>query len=1017
MKMTNTSLVRPTLVGLVLALAVSLLSSFVAQAVPYASGITRNGDTVSFILNHDAQGLTVLRDGIPLTPAIPATAGEHSFDMAGFTAYSIIVTGNTATAWVQFPQGDGNDRNFEYPYSVSINKNPKSANFGKVYISNGRANPTANGRAMSDGIYMLRADGADAGFSNGGQSWSGSSSPWKTMIGQDDHLYVSDLANDLAYEFNDDMSVATQLIDADNKTSLQYVDSIWVEGTKAQGNRKIYLVNGNYDDTSRKGLIMYDLGANDTAIGLGTGTQIIGPTCWHTYYPYDVTRDSLGNWYLITYRANPSQAPAITKFDGAGTIPLDDDIIWETGDWTTYYYSHGMDINESAGRVAYAQKNTGFVNMYDLANGTNVVERFDTGSNCNELAYDAAGNIVTVDNIDEHARFWSPGGYTVAITAFDGAQTSFQLVRPDTQVSVAASQATVPEAGPSVNFIISRVGSTASALTVYYTLSGTASNGVDYSTLTSSAVIPAAASSVNVVVSPNQDTIAELSETVILSLSTDPSYSVVQPNSATVSILDDENPEISFAAAAPKKLLEGYAPSRVTHQVVRKGLLTPALTVNLAYPGTATQGADFNAPTTVSLATGAANANLVLTPINDQAYEGDETATASIAAGTGYDIGTASSISATVVNDDPPPGTVLFSDNFDTDTSALWKVNVYDPSDAFVDFAWDYSAVGIPAAPAGGDTKGLRMRCGNALAASALDGLSVSPLGKGFTGDYRLKFDMWINYNGPMPDGGPGSTQNLDAGVGTSGDVAVWAYGFDAEAVWFSVTGDGAEYHSATHSPGGDYNAVIGAVVQNDDTGFYAAGTGAPDSGVRDASHPFYSLWGGHTAPAAQLALYPNQTGTAYLGNAGMAWHTVVITKAANVVTWVIDGITIATVTNTLPVSTNVFVGYQDLFSGTLSDVPDMSFGLVDNLKVMTLSAPTQPVITGIQLINGGTQVQISFTAGTGDSTSDFALQTTANLGAAPADIAATISSAGPGQFQAVRAVGGSAQFYRIRRN
>ncbi len=107
----------------------------------------------------------------------------------------------------------------------------------------------------------------------------------------------------------------------------------------------------------------------------------------------------------------------------------------------------------------------------------------------------------------------------------------------------------------------------------------------------------------------------------------------------------------------------------------------------------------------------------------------------------------------------------------------------------------------------------------------------------------------------------------------------------------------------------------------------------------------------------------------------------------------------------------------RDRFSGTLSDVPDMSFGLVDNLKVMTLTAPTQPVLTGIQLINGGTQVQISFTAGTGDTTSDFALQTTANLGTAPSDIAATISSVGPGQFQAVRAVGGSAQFYRIRRN
>jgi len=313
----------------------------------------------------------------------------------------------------------------------------------------------------------------------------------------------------------------------------------------------------------------------------------------------------------------------------------------------------------------------------------------------------------------------------------------------------------------------------------------------------------------------------------------------------------------------------------------------------------------------------------------------------------------------------------------------------------------------------------MRMRCGNVIVNQ--DGLSVSPLGKNFTGDYRLKFDMWINYNGPMPDGGPGSTQNFDAGVGTSGESAVWLYSYPnpADGVWFSATGDGADYLSPTHFPGGDYNAVIGPDIQNDDTGFYAAGTAAPNSGIREADHSFYSLWGGQAAPTAQLNLYPNQTGVANIGNAGMAWHTVVITKAGDVVTWAIDGITIATVTNTtLPFSTNVFVGYQDLFAaGTPSDVPEMSFGLVDNLKVLTLTAPTQPFITGIQVITGGTEVQINFTAGVGDSALDFTLQTTANLSTTPGDIEATISSTGPGPFQAVRAVGGATQFYRIRRN
>lgn len=1009
MNMMKSPLTRPTLRGLVLALAVTALSSLVARAVPYATEVVKTDNTVTYILNQNAASVEVLRNGG--SPLYPGTnAGSYNFDMTGFTTFQIKVTGNDAPIWAQYVPDNQDVTGFEFPYGVSINKNPSSANFGKVYVSNSRVGTTALGRDCTTAVYMLHADGSDAGSSDGGVSWTSTGSgPHKSCIGPDDHLYVADLANDLSYEFSDDMSSATLLTDSSNRTANQWVGGIYVEGTQAAGNRKIYLVNTHSTDTARKGIIRYDLGANAAATPNDTGTQVIGPTYYGTYgYVYDVARDSNGDWYVDGYRAIASAIAPIAKFSGSVTVS-NNTPLWAAS--SAYYYAWGIDVNELSGQVAYGHADDGNVYFFKMDTGA-FVENFDAGGAVRDLAFDAAGNMVTVDNSDEWARFWSPGGYTVATTTFDGSQTTFQVTRPPAQVSVTASQATVSEAGPAVNFTISRVGSTAADLTVYYTMSGTATNGVDYSTLSGTAVIPALASSVNVTLSPLEDALAELSETVILSPAANSNYSVVVPASATISILDNETPEISFAEAAPKKLLESYSPSKVTHQLVRKGLLTSALTVNLTYSGAATRGADFNGATTVTVAAGAATADLVLTPINDQAYEGDETATANVAAGTGYGIGTPSSISATVVDDDPPPGTVLFSDDFDTDSSALWKVNLYDPADAFVDFAWDYSTVGVPAAPAGGATKGLRMRCGNTQ--SILDGLSVSPLGKNFTGDYRLKFDMWINYNGPMYDGGSGSTQNFDAGVGTSAQAAVWLWAPDPDSVWFTVSGDGASGYAV-----GDYNAMIGPTLLNDDSGVYAAGTGTPDSGIRDASNAYYSLWGGQAAPAAQLASYPNQTGTANIGNAGMAWHTVVITKEGDVVTWAMDGITIATVTNTtLAFSTNVFVGYQDVWAGgSISDVPDMSFGLVDNLKVMTLTAPTDIVITDIQLINSGTEVQISFTAGTGDSPTGFALQATAHLGTTPTDVSATITSTGPGQFKAVRAIGGTAQFYRIRRN
>src|ERR1035441_3998330 len=59
MKIMNTPLIRPTLRGLVLALAAIVLSSFVASAHPYASGITNVGGTISFILNETADTVGV----------------------------------------------------------------------------------------------------------------------------------------------------------------------------------------------------------------------------------------------------------------------------------------------------------------------------------------------------------------------------------------------------------------------------------------------------------------------------------------------------------------------------------------------------------------------------------------------------------------------------------------------------------------------------------------------------------------------------------------------------------------------------------------------------------------------------------------------------------------------------------------------------------------------------------------------------------------------------------------------
>ena len=84
-----------------------------------------------------------------------------------------------------------------------------------------------------------------------------------------------------------------------------------------------------------------------------------------------------------------------------------------------------------------------------------------------------------------------------------------------------AAEAATPNTG---TFTVSRTGSTAAALTVNYTVGGTASGGTDYTTIPTSVVIPAGSASATITVTPVDDTVSEGDETVVVTLSSSASY-------------------------------------------------------------------------------------------------------------------------------------------------------------------------------------------------------------------------------------------------------------------------------------------------------------------------------------------------------------------------------------------------------------------------------------------------------------------------------------------------------------
>jgi hypothetical protein len=141
------------------------------------------------------------------------------------------------------------------------------------------------------------------------------------------------------------------------------------------------------------------------------------------------------------------------------------------------------------------------------------------------------------------ATFSDPGTYTLSLNSDDGQVTVFDqmtvTVVAAPVVSVATAAGPAAEFGPVTGaFMISRGSGTAVALTISFAVGGSASNGVDYSVIPTQVTLQAGASSTLVNIDPILDGAAEGDETVILTLTSDASYSVGANSSSSLTIND-----------------------------------------------------------------------------------------------------------------------------------------------------------------------------------------------------------------------------------------------------------------------------------------------------------------------------------------------------------------------------------------------------------------------------------------------------------------------------------------------
>ena len=268
---------------------------------------------------------------------------------------------------------------------------------------------------------------------------------------------------------------------------------------------------------------------------------------------------------------------------------------------------------------------------------------------------------------------WTPANNALGtLNAFKiRANDSFDDSAADVQVKVTVTNPTVSLTGVDLTgtedgsgtatFQVTRNGTTASALTVVFALTGTAGNGLDYATLTSSVVIPAGQASATVTITPTDDVIFEAAETVIITLGSSLNYLVDANNKTATATIADDEPTVSITANDPDATEAGLTPGQFT--VALSHAVNQDVKVFYTVTGTAGNNVDYTTITNfVTIAAGQTSVVINVTPKQDATKENAETVIVTLAANAAYGIDNDAKTATVTLADDEPTVSIAATD-------------------------------------------------------------------------------------------------------------------------------------------------------------------------------------------------------------------------------------------------------------------------------------------------------------------------------------------------------------------
>lgn len=913
---------------------------------------------------------------------------------------------------------------FNSPRGIAVNNHPASPYFGWVYVANSAAGTQGKGMfAYSSDLSDILGQGATA--KSGGYTFGAGNlgAPYHVSVAPDDSVLVTD-----ATDVSGNLIAMTPLLSSFTFVLKQIqtngvsgfavspVSSNNIHGTVQSGfivgtgaSRKLYTMDEDYqtDPTSSAAVEWnsaweYDIGSSTLTWSNAPNRKIMTPYL-ASFAGQNQKVEVVGHYlYCNQRRSNPPQHSAyIVDLNNLqdpstfnGTTPwgmfwtsqgeslaegFSDDVLRDTittsvspdGKWYATIIAAGSATITAPDGSTFANAANDII-LIPLTNGipnlpARQVFHFGGAGNGRDLAFDAAHNLYCVSSGLGILQSLDIGESSDCTSGSDG---TFSLASPATQVSVTATTPLAFEQGavPGAFTITRTPDDIGNPVTVFYNITGSAKAGTNYVAIANSVTLPAGVTSTNIIVTPINDGQPDPTLSVVLTVKGSGGYSVGFPLSATVFIADNSTPQLRVASLSTN-IFEGTTNDYAALTVQRLGDTNVQVVLdktNFAFGGTAVLNTDYylaNLPYTIDPGVVTATIRLIY-PLRASKAIGSLSILLTNLPGSNFTV-TNGTAATTLTLEAVPPGTVLFSDNFESDPSGSnWKVAFASYTNGSTDynliFGYDYTSgsVGnlsaIPAAPHSltNDTKGLYMTVNKNAGVSA--GLNLYLKNHTFSGNYAFRFDMFLVENSA------GSAQSK------------------VEDVLFGINHDGLHTNWFRNAVTG--TSLPGSPTPSDGLFF---DVGADGSGGGGAPYDF-AAWSGPTytngvnvigptnfldRPASSTTQIfkrpPFDSGTAAGGdpantvvNASPTWTQVEVSQVqtlnGNLITWKMNNTVILAYTNNAPntigvTNGTVMLGYVDPWDDLGNSSPGSGEGcvVIDNVRVVQLSPPvvtSQPV-------------------------------------------------------------------------